>query len=70
MLHTLMNSLPKIRLDNETPSQPGNAGASRDEIFTITGLQKGTVHATFIQGRHREPESEAIKKIEYTFEVS
>ena len=55
-------------LDNSS-IKPLNVGASSNEIFTITGLQKGIVHATFIQSRNWEPESEAIKRMDYTIEV-
>ena len=57
------------RMDNTQSINPGKIGASCNEIFTVTGLQKGKVHATFIQYRHWEPESEAQKKTEYTIEV-
>jgi predicted secreted protein len=56
------------RMDDKS-SDPNNAGASRDEIFTVTGLQRGKTHATFIQSRHWEPDSEAINKVDYTFEI-
>ena len=57
------------RLESPPPLTPIKIGGSNNEIFTVTGLQKGIVHATFIQSRHWEPESEPIKKIEYTIEV-
>jgi predicted secreted protein len=57
------------RMDNP-PSGTNAVGASHDEIFTVTALKKGTVHASFIQYRHWEPESSAIKKMEYTIEIN
>ncbi|MEO6358213.1 MAG: protease inhibitor I42 family protein [Ferruginibacter sp.] len=57
------------RMDNK-PLSPDAVGASHDEIFIITALKKGTVHASFIQFRHWEPESSAIKKMDYTIEIS
>jgi predicted secreted protein len=56
-------------LDSPPPVKPPIIGGSRNEIFTVTGLQKGTVHATFVQSRHWVPEAEPVKKIEYTIEV-
>ena len=56
------------RLDDK-PMEHNTVGASHDEIFTLTALKKGTVHTTFIQYRHWEPESSAIKKMEYTIEI-
>jgi predicted secreted protein len=70
----------KCNLDDETkvkverqlddkPMEQNTVGASNDEIFTVTALKKGTVHATFIQYRNWEAESSAIKKMEYTIEI-
>ena len=55
-------------MDDASPA-PNTAGASRDELFTLTALKAGTVHANFIQYRHWEPESSAIKKMLYTIEI-
>ena len=57
------------RMDDAQIMTPGKIGASRNEIFTITGLQKGIVHATFIQSRNWEPDSEAKQKKEYILEI-
>jgi predicted secreted protein len=60
----------KIESKIDSPSlKPLIIGGSSNEIFTITGLQKGIVHATFIQSRHWESESEAINRRDYTIEV-
>ncbi len=45
-------------------------GASSDEVFYLTALKKGTVNATFIQFRSWEPEASAIKKENYSIEIS
>jgi predicted secreted protein len=62
----------KVKVERQLDDKPmeyNTAGVSHDEIFTLTALKKGTVHATFIQYRHWEPESSAIKKMEYTIEI-
>jgi predicted secreted protein len=63
----------KVKVERRMDDQPKGTdavGASHDEIFTVTALKKGTVHASFIQYRHWEPESSAIKKIDYTIEIN
>jgi len=69
----IMDDESKLKIessqDSSPPLKPLIIGGSKNEIFTITGLQKGIVHATFIQSRNWEPESEAIKRMDYTIEV-
>ena len=69
----IMDDESKLKIesspDSSPPLKPLIIGGSKNEIFTITGLKKGIVHATFIQSRHWEPESEAIKRMDYTIEV-
>ncbi len=46
---------------SEKPGQK-NIGASADEIFTITGLKKGTVNIRFFQQRGWEKNSDPINE--------
>jgi len=63
-------SILKVERRMETTQSVNIAiGGSRNEIFTLTGLKAGTVHALFMQCRHWEAESEAINKTEYNIVV-
>ncbi|MDB5277647.1 MAG: hypothetical protein JWR61_2602 [Ferruginibacter sp.] len=57
------------RMDTE-PMRSNAVGASHDEIFTVTALKKGIVHASFIQYRNWEAETSAIKKMDYIIEIN